>query len=169
MGSLLDTIRAVLLLVIALTLLSDMEYFYRIPLTIYSLYVISMRTGLCLHHYTSTSRGSDPNLFASALTAISLVLQQSSDVSTRIDHVRTGRVSMIVEHRQAGDSELMFAALLDRVSMMVTRSLKMFADAFVSRYGSQIDDTNIAGDYTEVDLILNMAFLFLRVERERSV
>ncbi len=167
-GPLLDTLRAVFLLVIVFTLLSDMEYFYRIPLTIYSLYIISMKTGLCLYHYTSRFARSDPNLFASALTAISLVMEQSSDISTRIHRVQTGRVSIIVENHHTGEVELMFAALLDRVSMVVTRSLQVFANAFMERYGSQIDVSDINAEYTETDLLLHMAFPFLKVSTDTS-
>ncbi|NWF95203.1 MAG: hypothetical protein HXY34_03590 [Candidatus Thorarchaeota archaeon] len=154
----LDLIRVGLLLIVALSLASDMEYCYRIPVRLFGIWVIAS-SGISAYHYGPTEEDTDPGLFASALTAISIVMKESG-VHRGVNRVVTGERTVVVEERV----ELGFtvAVVVERVTMVIAKSVKTFADMFADRFGSIAGRNISSDDFPDSDMLVHVAFPFLR-------
>lgn len=162
METVLDLIRIFMMIVIVMILLTDMEYFYRIPIHVYSI-MVNTPTGLNLYQWASEKDASDPSLFASALSAISLVMKESSGSKEPLERVSAGDRCVIIEFRE--ESGILVTAIVERTSMVLIRSVSMFADLYIEKYGSLKDiDVFEKIDESEVTPLVKAAFPFLKTE-----
>jgi len=156
----LDLVRIIFLLVIVITFSTDVEYFYRVPIDIYSI-SINSDSGINIYNYSPVPGGADPNLFASALTAITLVMKEGAGAQSGVRRISTDDRVIIIETRE----ELGFSvtALVERSSMVLVRSVEVLADLFAEKYGEKIqDEIYISETFSETDLLIHIAFPFLR-------
>ncbi|MCF2138296.1 MAG: hypothetical protein K9W43_13775 [Candidatus Thorarchaeota archaeon] len=160
-----DYVRIVTLIIIVLTLLSDMEYFYRIPTELYAISVVA-ESGISLYSYGDENVDIDPNLLASALTAISVVVKESSGSTKPLRRIATGdRIILVVSKPE---QEFSVTALAERSSLVLVRSLQVFADFISEEIGDTLaTDTILALDKKKIDGLVFRAFPFLKVSRSK--
>jgi hypothetical protein len=153
----LDFSRIILVAAIVVTLASDMEYFYRIPIDVYSISVIQASSGVCAYSYVRDPESANPELFASAITAISMFMKETSKSSSALKSIKTGSRTIMVEGRE--EDGFIVMAVVERSSLVLVRSLHMFADLFAEKYRGKVrDGVIIAQDYTDADLMIYIAF-----------
>ena len=156
----LDLVRIVFLLIVVIAFSTDVEYFYRIPIDVYSI-SINSDAGLNIYNYSPIPGGSDPNLFASALTAISHVMKESAGAESGLQRISTRDRAIIIENRE--EQGFCVTALVERTSMVLVRSVEILADLFAERYGDKVNDDIILSDeFSETDLLIHIAFPFLK-------
>lgn len=155
-----DFIRIAMIIVIVVTLLSDMEYFYRIPMDLYVISVVAS-SGISLYTYGDKNVDIDPNLLASALTAIAVVIKESSGSEKALRRIVTGDRVIIIDTRP--EKEIAVTVLAERTSLVLNRSLQVFGDMIVKEMGDKTgDDTIIALDKEKIDKMVHQAFPFLK-------
>ncbi len=157
----LDLFRILAMLVMVVVLLTDMEYFYRIPVRIYSI-AVNSSAGMNLYNYSPEPTPIDPNLFSGALTAISLVMRESmGSTEGSVRQIITGDRVVLVESRE--DCGFCVAAVVGRATRFIVRSVQVFADMLAEEYGEVLKRDTFASDMLQnVELMMLTAFPFLK-------
>ncbi len=157
-----DAVRIAMIAIIVIVLLSDLEYFYRIPSELYLISIVAS-SGVCLYTYHEKEVDVNDELLASALTAISMVVREASGSMRDLKRIETGDRAILVETRK--ELEMFVVALIERPSLLLVRSLKMFADlASQQLEGVSALEIDTALDDEELNKMVYRAFPFLRIE-----
>ncbi|MHA1247241.1 MAG: hypothetical protein ACTSPE_07930 [Candidatus Thorarchaeota archaeon] len=155
-----DLMRIAMLIVIAVTLMTDMEYFYRIPIDVYAI-TVNATSGVNLYTYGTEKVNVDTNLLASALTAIFTVVKESSGNESGLRRIVTDDRIIIIENRP--EHELNITVLAERSSLVLVRSTQMFADLVVGELnGRSALDLIEALDVEKMEGLVRQAFPFLK-------
>ncbi|TXT55887.1 MAG: membrane protein of unknown function [Candidatus Thorarchaeota archaeon] len=156
----LDFVRISMMISIAITLGSDFEYVYRLPINIYDIQVNST-AGMNLYHYGEMDRRRDPNLFAGALSAISLIVQEVSDSEAPLTRVISEDRSIMVTTRE--EHGIVATAIVERSSLFLKRSLEVFADMFIEKYGTVLESSGYSSSEYDASLLVYIAFPYLKM------
>ncbi|MBD3407085.1 MAG: hypothetical protein GF411_13285 [Candidatus Lokiarchaeota archaeon] len=159
-STILDFIRISMMIAIAITLGSDFEYVYRLPINIYDIQV-NTTTGMNLYHFGEMSKKRDPNLFAGALSAISSVVEEVSDSEAPLTRVVSEDRSIMVTTRE--EYGIVATAIVERSSLFLKRSLEMFADMFIEEFGAVLDSSSHSSNEFDASLLVYVAFPYLKM------
>ncbi len=155
-----DMIRIAMIGIIVIALLTDLEYFYRIPTELYNVSIVAT-SGVNLFSYGNEDVDIEPNLLASALTAISIVIKESSGSIKELAKIETGDRVILIENKP--EQEFAVTALVDRSSLLLIRSLKTFADMISKEIGAMKGtDMEMGFDEERINKLLYQAFPFLK-------
>ncbi|NWF95771.1 MAG: hypothetical protein HXY34_06480 [Candidatus Thorarchaeota archaeon] len=156
----LDLLRISMMLMIVIALITDIEYMYRLPVDVYSISVIR-DSGVYLYSYGHDPDVSDPGLLSSAICAMSLFMKETSKSASSLRRVSTSNRAILIEPRE--DEGVIFVAVVERATLVLLRSLQLFADQFVQRYPRETySDIVNPEDYADASQLVYTAFPFLK-------
>ena len=156
----LDFVRIIALITICIVLITDLDYMYRIPISIYGIFAIA-GSGVNLFSFEEKEGSADPNLFSGALIAIAQVLKEGTGSKAMLTRVTTGDREVIVESRPEHD--LVVAAIAERSSLFLRRSTQIFADMFCDRFCDELKkEVGDADAFSEAHEMVHTAFPYLK-------
>jgi len=156
----LDFVRIVALIAICIVLITDLDYMYRIPISIYGIFAIA-GSGVNLFSFGEREGTADPNLFSGALIAIAQVLKEGTGSKGMLTRVTTGDREVIVESRP--DHDLVIAAIAERSSLFLRRSTQIFADMFCDRFCDELNkDIGDISRFSDAYQMVHTAFPYLK-------